>query len=227
MTVPVLKMVTLTCSAKIVRLHVSAVWMLSDPSADMKNLRKRIKLLPKKLDNKLDTLKAKVLDELDVPKPDPNPKPSASASSSKPNFTSEETKGATTAIAMEGHPDLFRQDTRGSVKSKKSGKSHKSQKSKEDIKIQFDAPAEAETDDEDDEDDDDPNDRAFDHPSVYKAQQWIWVPKDALGLSVVLVDDMKAAGVDASDTGAQMDEKGIVEVTRNPPDEDWSGGHDR
>jgi hypothetical protein len=27
--------------------------------------------------------------------------------------------------------------------------------------------------------------------------------------------------LDASDTGAVMDDKGVVEVTRNPPDEEW------
>ena len=69
-------------------------------------------------------------------------------------------------------------------------------------------------------------DHTFDHPSAYVEQSWIWIPKDPLGLSEYLVNDLKAVGVDASDVGANMDDKGIVEVTRNPPDEDWGGGHD-
>jgi len=78
----------------------------------------------------------------------------------------------------------------------------------------------------DSEDEDDENEHAFDHPSTYVDQAWIWIPKDPLGLSEILTRDLKEAGVDASDVGANMDEKGVVEVTRNPPDEDWSGGHD-
>ncbi|KAG7442521.1 uncharacterized protein BT62DRAFT_824455, partial [Guyanagaster necrorhizus] len=78
-----------------------------------------------------------------------------------------------------------------------------------------------ESDDEADQDE-----HAFDHPSTYVEQPWIWIPHDVLGLSKVLVDDLKKAGVEASDAGAMMDRKGVVEVTRNPPDEDWAGGHD-
>ncbi|KAK7039090.1 phosphate metabolism protein 7 [Paramarasmius palmivorus] len=74
------------------------------------------------------------------------------------------------------------------------------------------------------EDDDDP--RAFDHPSTYKPQRWIWVPRDQLGLSSALVQYLKDRGVEASDEGADMDMKGVVEVTRGPPDEEWAGGHD-
>ncbi|KAK7039088.1 phosphate metabolism protein 7 [Paramarasmius palmivorus] len=74
------------------------------------------------------------------------------------------------------------------------------------------------------EDDDDPH--AFDHPSTYKPQRWIWVPRDQLGLSRALVQYLKDRGVEASDEGADMDMKGVVEVTRGPPDEEWAGGHD-
>jgi hypothetical protein len=42
----------------------------------------------------------------------------------------------------------------------------------------------------------------------------------------VLIDELMSAKVDASDLGAHMDEDGDVTVERNPPDEDWSGGHD-
>lgn len=76
------------------------------------------------------------------------------------------------------------------------------------------------------EDDEDDDDHAFDHPSIYVDQPWIWLPKDTLGLSEFLVSELKEAGVDASNIGAVMDEKGVVEVTRNPPDEEWGGGHD-
>ena len=66
----------------------------------------------------------------------------------------------------------------------------------------------------------------FDHPSTYAPQPWIWVPRDALGLSAVLVREYRAAGVDADDEGAEMDCKGGVEVSRGPPDEEWAGGCD-
>ena len=66
----------------------------------------------------------------------------------------------------------------------------------------------------------------FDHPSTYAPQPWIWVPRDALGLSAVLVREYRAAGVDADDEGAEMDCKGGVEVSRGPPDEEWAGGYD-
>jgi len=102
-----------------------------------------------------------------------------------------------------------------------------SKKSKSPLKKEhpvFDAPAPALEDSDSDEEDE--NDHAFDHPSTYVDQPWIWLPKDPLGLSEVLVSELKAAGVDASDVGAIMDKKGVVEVTRNPPDEEWRGGQD-
>lgn len=86
------------------------------------------------------------------------------------------------------------------------------------------APPVEDSDSSSDEEDD--GDHAFDHPSTYVGQPWIWLPKDTLGLSELLVNELKGAGVDASNVGATMDEKGVVEVSRNPPDEEWSGGHD-
>ncbi|KAG9099222.1 hypothetical protein FS749_001789 [Ceratobasidium sp. UAMH 11750] len=80
--------------------------------------------------------------------------------------------------------------------------------------------------DSDSEDDSDLDDFAFDHPSTYKDAPWIWIPKDQLGISDVLVKELHAAKVEASDLGATMDKKGVVEVNRNPPDEAWSGGLD-
>lgn len=80
---------------------------------------------------------------------------------------------------------------------------------------------------EDEEDiDKDFDEFGFDHPSTYTAQPWIWIPKDELGLSEMFVRDLQAAGVEASNVGATMDKKGSVEVQRNPPDEEWVGGHD-
>jgi hypothetical protein len=71
------------------------------------------------------------------------------------------------------------------------------------------------------------DEHAFDHPSNYQNQKWIWIPKDVLGLSTVLVDELEASGVGASDMYATMDDHGIVNVQRSPPDERWDGGYDR
>jgi hypothetical protein len=70
------------------------------------------------------------------------------------------------------------------------------------------------------------DEHGFRHPSGFSAQPWIWIPKDELGLSTYLVDELKIAGVDASDAGSMMDCEGNVEVTRSPPDEAWAGGYD-
>lgn len=80
--------------------------------------------------------------------------------------------------------------------------------------------------DVDSEDDLDFDENGFLHPSIYTNQPWIWLPKDEIGVSDRLVKEFQAVGVDASDLGAFMDTKGNVEVQRNPPDEDWAGGHD-
>ncbi|THU96939.1 hypothetical protein K435DRAFT_663532 [Dendrothele bispora CBS 962.96] len=77
----------------------------------------------------------------------------------------------------------------------------------------------------DPEEEEDLDDHAFDHPSTYVEQRWIWVPKDRLGLSQVIITELRNAGVAASDEGATINRKGVVEVTRNPPDEEWVGGH--
>ncbi|KAI0340297.1 DUF221-domain-containing protein [Trametopsis cervina] len=87
------------------------------------------------------------------------------------------------------------------------------------------APREGNAVDEDDLDQDF-DVHGFDHPSTYTSQPWIWVPKDELGVSTVIVRELRNDGVDASDEGSTMGPKGEVEVQRNPPDEDWAGGHD-
>ncbi|KAH8092574.1 phosphate metabolism protein-domain-containing protein, partial [Cristinia sonorae] len=77
-----------------------------------------------------------------------------------------------------------------------------------------------------DDEDLDFDENGFNHPSTYTNQPWIWLPKDEVGVSARLAQEFRDAGVEASDVGAFMDMKGIVEVQRNPPDEDWAGGHD-
>ncbi|KAL0573076.1 phosphate metabolism protein 7 [Marasmius crinis-equi] len=131
---------------------------------------------------------------------------------------------------LEGAPELFRIASNESKASKASKpKSLKSKKSKESLPA-FDPPASAGidlSDDDEEEDEEMQDEHAFDHPSTYEEQRWIWVPKDTLGLSEILVKEMHEKGVDASDEGATMDEEGVVEVSRNPPDLTWTGGHDR
>jgi len=193
----------------------------------LRSVRRRIKNTTKKLDNTLDTIKSnlvgessavKVREDIDSPK------------------TSEDTVAE--ATGMKGAPELYRMKSfestasRASQTSKASKASKKSKGSKKgkdkDAKwpkhAVFDPAAQALMDDSDEEDDDDVH--AFDHPSTYVDQPWIWIPKDQIGLSSFLVKELQDAGVSASDLGAEIREDGIVEVSRNPPDEDWSGGHD-
>ncbi|KIM21246.1 hypothetical protein M408DRAFT_333566 [Serendipita vermifera MAFF 305830] len=95
--------------------------------------------------------------------------------------------------------------------------------------LQIDAPAKALVDSNVDSDvEDDFEEHAFDHPSTYVQQRMIWIPKweEHAELSGELVKEIEGRGVAASDLGAWFDEYGSVKVTRGPPDEDWSGGHD-
>lgn len=59
------------------------------------------------------------------------------------------------------------------------------------------------------------DEHAFDHPSTWRSAPWIWIPKDTLGLSDTLVEDLRAAGVEAADIGASMNSEGVVKVSRN------------
>lgn len=77
-----------------------------------------------------------------------------------------------------------------------------------------------------DSDEEEDDEHAFDHPSLYVDQPWIWIPEDPIGLSKFFVDDLKKVGISASDVGASMNPSGVVNVSRNPPDEHWTGGHD-
>lgn len=92
--------------------------------------------------------------------------------------------------------------------------------------IKIDAPAKALVDSDEDED---LEDNAFNHPSTWAEQRFIWLPRwEAFpALSEELVKEIKAGKVDASDIGAEIDDGGNVKVSRGPPDEDWSGGHDK
>lgn len=71
-------------------------------------------------------------------------------------------------------------------------------------------------DESDDDTDEDMDEHAFDHPSTYKPAPWIWVPKDTLGLSDVILRELHEVGLDASDLGASMNEKALVRVTSVP-----------
>ena len=79
--------------------------------------------------------------------------------------------------------------------------------------------------DDSDDYDDDLEENAFNHPSTYQDQPWIWLPQweSHPEISAQLVEDIKATGVEASDVGALIDDHGIVWVKRNPPDENWDG----
>jgi hypothetical protein len=96
--------------------------------------------------------------------------------------------------------------------------------------LKIDAPAKALVDENvvDSDPDDDFEEHAFDHPSTYAQQRMIWIPRWEAHreLSAELVKEIGGRGVAVSDIGATIDEVGNVNVTRGPPDEDWSGGHD-
>jgi len=79
--------------------------------------------------------------------------------------------------------------------------------------------------DDSDDYDDDLEENAFNHPSTYQDQPWIWIPQWEAHpeISAHLIETIKAGGVEASDLGAVIDDHGTVWVKRNPPDEDWDG----
>jgi hypothetical protein len=62
---------------------------------------------------------------------------------------------------------------------------------------------------------------AFDHPATYEDYPTIWIPRDTRGLYEREVADTKSAGVDISTDGASMNEKGKVDISRGPPEEEW------
>lgn len=233
---------TSICSAETVSLKVNKTTcsqLIKISVLEIRSVRKRIKATTKKLDDKLDTLKSKVKgDETDSEDEKDRAKEKKKEKEEEKKQKEQEKKDADNGRAdatgaslhrsegaLDGAPELFRST---SAQSAASNASKKSKETKPKIPV-FDPAAPAGTDlsDDDEDEEDDHDEHAFDHPSTYIDQPWIWLPRDQLGLSELLANDLKAVGVDASDVGASMDEKGIVEVTRNPPDEEWSGGHDR
>src|ERR1700722_4411809 len=144
----------------------------------------------------------------------------------KHNQFNRSSSGSVTRRPSGEIPDLPRHisaDSKTSRISKRSGRSNRS--------MQRPGPSScvgnAQMDEDDtSEDEVDHDEHAFDHPSTFKEQCWIWIPRDILGLSAMLVKDLKDVGIEASDDGAVMDDRGVVQVLRNPPDEEWERGKD-
>lgn len=183
--------------------------------AGIRSVRRRINASAKRLDEKLDAIKDKVMgdDKVDIlPQDvDHNRVHLDDALTSEPRKADE-------LDALVGCPSRHSSSKKPSIDLKDESKSTP-------FPV-FDPAAPAVEDSDSSSSEEDDGDHAFDHPSTYIDQPWIWLPKDSLGLSELLVSELKEAGVDASDIGAAMDEEGVVEVSRNPPDEEWSGGHD-
>lgn len=172
-------------------------------STDIKSIRKRFVKATKKIDAKLHT--QVYSDHTREPE-----------SENRKDSTSTET--ANKNICLDGLPEIFH------ATSIESPMSRKSKSSNGHSVFESAAPAAISLVDDSDEEDDD--DHAFDHPSTYIEQPWIWIPADKLGFSAILKGDLTSAGVNAEDLGAFMDWRGTVDVKRNPPDEEWQGGHD-
>jgi hypothetical protein len=116
---------------------------------------------------------------------------------------------------IEDAKQLDRPSSQASRRSTDSARSHKSGKSSKKIAAPFptfDPPAAALKGGGDESDDEEYEEHAFDHPSTYEEQTWIWLPKDEFGFSELFVEEFKKAGVDASDIGSTMDANGTVEV---------------
>ncbi|KAF7315698.1 hypothetical protein MIND_00085400 [Mycena indigotica] len=208
---------------------------------------RRIKHLPHAIDHTLLAIKAKVKEEgehLALPKAARekladderrHAKAEADAEIGRPSTSKEPVSGKTETqkeaekavmsdLKNGDAPELYRKSSSSSRESKASSARRRPPVKKQRSNPMADVDLSEEDVSTDEEEETDEN--AFDHPSTYQAQRWIWVPKDRLGLSRLLVDNLHRAGVDASDEGAVMDERGVVEATRNPPDEDWAGGWD-
>ncbi|TFK44505.1 hypothetical protein BDQ12DRAFT_701964 [Crucibulum laeve] len=182
----------------------------------IRSVRKRIKATTKKIDNKIDDLKAKVTGDNEKTK-------------SRDGVSDMDALEHANIEVMEKQIQQESQETisKRSKASTVSKESKASSKKSEGPILNLDPATPAATLPDDDSDEEDQDDHAFDHPSTYVDQPWIWIPRDRFGFSELLVQDLTSAGVGASNTGAVMDGKGVVEVTRNPPDEEWTGGHDR
>lgn len=73
---------------------------------------------------------------------------------------------------------------------------------------------------------DDTEPTAFNHPATYEPQRVIWIPQDRHNLYKDEVAATRSAKVDVSSDGAEMNEKGKVDVWRSPPDEEWDESQD-
>jgi len=125
------------------------------------------------------------------------------------------------------HPTISRESHRsGSSRRSRSlsGSRHSHKSNRSVVATAAVAPAMKHDDPDSSGDEDDFDENGFRHPSSFAEQPWIWIPRDELGLSKYLVEELRMAGVDASDEGSMMDSEGDVEVTRSPPDEAWAGG---
>lgn len=168
---------------------------------------------------------------------DPNIGPSGSIPASQPAASVQRPVGSAPGEAVvKGHSDaagsgapLSRRNTKDSDASKgsKKGKSPARVDNTPAMTLRPGFDSQIKDNSDDDDDDDDLEDDAFNHPSTYKPAPIIWIPKDDLGLSVLLVEELTKAGVSASDAWAFINEDGDVDVSRGPPDEEWTGGHDR
>ncbi|KAJ7100262.1 hypothetical protein B0H15DRAFT_936877 [Mycena belliarum] len=58
----------------------------------------------------------------------------------------------------------------------------------------------------------------FAHPAASRPQRVVWFPRDRLGLAEEELRACRAAGVDASDKDAELNEKGKVDISGAPPD---------
>ncbi|CAK5265567.1 unnamed protein product [Mycena citricolor] len=222
----------------------------------LRSVRRRIQRLPKQLDSTLVTLRARVKEEgeylaspsskrkhkfsEDTPResfdPSSTDSPSTSHDPASPPPTTEgegqkQAEKQVIADLPEGDaPELYRPKSPApshtserprASRSRTRTQSKTTRPGRPSIDSRDLSDEDVSTDDEEDTDE-----HAFDHPSTYMPQPTVWLPKDRLGISELLIGEMRAAGVDASDLGASMDARGVVEVTRNPPDEVWEGGND-
>jgi hypothetical protein len=58
----------------------------------------------------------------------------------------------------------------------------------------------------------------FTHPSVAGHRRILWLPMDTLGLAREEVAALTALGIDVTTAGAEMSERGHVEISAAPPD---------
>lgn len=59
----------------------------------------------------------------------------------------------------------------------------------------------------------------FSHPAAVEEQRIIWLPKDRLGLIDEIMQDLAVWDILHSTDGAEMDDKGHVDVTMAPPED--------